>query len=124
MSIDLSTRIGNVQLDTCFYNASGPRCTTKEELHQLGQSQSAAILTKSSTLELREGNPKPRYVENEWGSINSMGLPNKGYLYYTGLIEEMATYNKPYFISVSGLSLDNNLKMLEYLNGLEGISGI
>lgn len=124
MSVDLSTRIGNVELKSCFYNASGPRCTTEEQLHRLGASQSAAILSKSTTLELREGNPKPRYVENDWGSINSMGLPNKGYLYYADLIPKMQVYDKPYFISVSGLSLNNNLTILNYLKNLEGISAI
>lgn len=51
---------------------------TTEDLEELKASQAGAYITKSSTLEKREGNPLPRYVDLELGSINSMGLPNLG----------------------------------------------
>ncbi|BDS09489.1 dihydroorotate oxidase [Aureispira anguillae] len=124
MSINLSTTVGAVSLNSCIYNASGPKCTTKEELENIGKSFSAAILTKSSTLELRTGNPSPRYFENELGSINSMGLPNQGYQFYADLATSMQQYNKPYFISVAGLSLENNLVMLKHLNQVDNIDAI
>lgn len=124
MSINLATTIGSIHLNSCIYNASGPKCTTKEDLENIGKSFSAAILTKSSTLELRQGNPKPRYYENELGSINSMGLPNQGYQFYAGLANEMQQYNKPYFVSVAGLSLENNLTMLKELNQVPNIDAI
>lgn len=55
---------------------------TTEDLEELKASQAGAYITKSSTLEKREGNPLPRYVDLELGSINSMGLPNLGFDYY------------------------------------------
>jgi dihydroorotate dehydrogenase (fumarate) len=124
MSINLSTTIGNIPLNSCIYNASGPKCTTKEELKNIGKSFSGAILTKSSTLELRDGNPSPRYFENDLGSINSMGLPNQGYQFYADLAKEMQQYKKPYFVSVAGLSLENNLTMLQHLSKVEAIDAI
>lgn len=124
MSINLNSTIGNIVLNSCIYNASGPKCTTREDLNNIGKSFSGAILTKSSTLKLREGNPSPRYFENELGSINSMGLPNKGYQFYASLAEEIQQYNKPYFISVAGLSLENNITMLQFLNEINHIDGI
>jgi dihydroorotate dehydrogenase (fumarate) len=90
----------------------------------LGQSQSAAILSKSATLEERAGNPLPRYVETSWGSINSMGLPNKGYQFYQELAVSLQHYQKPYLLSVAGLSLENNLKILKALQGNSNIAGI
>lgn len=124
MQTKLSTTVAQIPLESCIYNASGPLCTTKEELNAIGKSKSGAILTKSATLALREGNPSPRYYENSLGSINSMGLPNKGYAYYAELAVTMQTHQKPYFVSVSGLSLENNLTMLKSLNEVEAINAI
>jgi dihydroorotate dehydrogenase (fumarate) len=42
-------------------NASGPLCTTFEELEKIAQSASDYIVMKSATLESREGNSFPRY---------------------------------------------------------------
>ena len=53
-------------------NASGPHCTTLEELEKIAMSDADYIVMKSCTLEPREGNPSPRYFAFEGGSINSM----------------------------------------------------
>ena len=76
--MDLSTTIAGVHFPTCLMNASGARCVTREDLEQLGESRAGAIVTKSMTPLERGGNPEPRYVSFEGGSINSMGLPNLG----------------------------------------------
>tara|TARA_Y100001970_G_scaffold284643_2_gene402427 strand:- start:1217 stop:2128 length:912 start_codon:yes stop_codon:yes gene_type:complete len=107
----LKTNIAGVDLQSCVYNASGVNCTTKDELLELSHSSSGAVVSKSCTLEYREGNPKPRYFENDTCSINSTGLANFGYKYY-GDIE----LEKPYFVSVCGLSEENNMTMLKYLD--------
>src|SRR5215207_10803656 len=38
----------------------------------------AAFVSKTVTVEPREGNPPPRLYEQAGGMINSIGLPNKG----------------------------------------------
>ena len=76
-------------------NAAGARCVTLEELEILGRSHSGAIVTKSMTPEYRAGNPEPRYMCFEGGSINSMGLPNLGYHAYAKLIPDLRRFNKP-----------------------------
>ena len=63
-------------------NASGPLCTTLEELEIIAASESDYVVMKSSTLEPRQGNEEPRYYSFPGGSINSMGLPNLGYEKY------------------------------------------
>ena len=63
---------------------------TTEDLEELKASQAGAYITKSSTLEKREGNPLPRYVDLELGSINSMGLPNLGFDYYLDYVLKSA----------------------------------
>jgi len=88
-------------------NASGALCVTREELVALGRSQSGAIVTKSMTVETRQGNPAPRYYGFPGGSINSMGLPNLGYLAYAELIPELKKFGKPVIASVAGLCEDD-----------------
>lgn len=112
-NINLSTQISGFKLDNLIFNASGPRCTTKEELDLLLQSSAGAIISKSATAQLREGNPSPRYIDVPLGSINSMGLPNLGIDFYLNYFEQhQEALTKPMFISVAGLSLEENLTIL------------
>lgn len=80
--MNLETTIWGVKLENPVFNASGPDCTTLEELEWLQKSSSSAIMMKSCSIEPREWNPEPRYFELELGSINSMWLPNLGYKKY------------------------------------------
>ncbi|MBI2675544.1 MAG: dihydroorotate oxidase [Candidatus Aenigmarchaeota archaeon] len=116
---DISASFAGLSLRKCIYNASGARSMTPEELAALGNSEAGAILTKSCTLLPREGNPEPRYQDLEWGSLNSMGLPNLGYEKYIELSPELKKYGKPVFASVSGLSLEDNMKIIEAMNASE-----
>jgi dihydroorotate dehydrogenase (fumarate) len=117
-----SCKLGELEINGCISNASGPRCTDLDELKEIDKSHSGLVLSKSATLEFREGNPKPRYRDNEWGSINSMGLPNNGIDYYLGLTSQI---EKPYFISVNGLTYEDTLEIIsKIMNRSEFIQGI
>ena len=96
----LQVQLGEIKIDCCIYNASGPRTGRKsstriisflipftyligsvEALVKVGSSRSGAILSKSSTLIPQSGNPFPRFVNkidlgagNCEGSINSEGI--------------------------------------------------
>lgn len=115
--MDLSTSIAGVRFPSCFMNASGARCVTREELEALGRSRAGAIVTKSMTLEPRTGNPEPRYFSFATGSINSMGLPNLGYRAYAELIPKLRAFGKPVIASVAGLCEDDFLRIAETING-------
>ncbi len=97
-------------------NASGALCVTREELESLGRSRSGAIVTKSMTVEPRQGNPEPRYIRIAGGSINSMGLPNLGYKAYAELIPQLKRFNKPVIASVAGLCEDDYVAIAETIN--------
>ena len=125
MSVNLSTKIAGIRLSNCMYNASGVNCITGDELHILGKSKFTAVIqTKSCTLNSREGNPLPRYYDNSICSINSSGLPNLGYKYYSSISEEMSVYNKPYIVSVSGLSPNDNIVIVDHLKENLDVNGI
>jgi dihydroorotate dehydrogenase (fumarate) len=105
--MDLSTTIAGVTFPSCFMNAAGALCVTREELEALGTSGAGAIVTKSMTVEARRGNPDPRYYGFPGGSINSMGLPNLGYRAYAELIPHLKRFRKPVIASVAGLVEDD-----------------
>jgi dihydroorotate dehydrogenase (fumarate) len=128
----LNTKIKNIEFKTPFINASGCWCYTQDELVELNNSTycNDALISKSSTLKIRDGNPEPRYREFDTLSINSMGLPNYGINYYLDSLTNITDNNKKKFVSLSGLSLDENANMIntifEYLllnngeiNGIE-----
>ncbi len=95
-------------------NASGVHCMTIEDLQELEKSDAGAYITKSYTLEKREGNPSPRYVDLALGSINSMGLPNLGFNYYLDyVLEVQQNHDTPIFFSIAGMSPEENLEMLD-----------
>jgi dihydroorotate dehydrogenase (fumarate) len=114
--MDLSTTIAGVKFPSCFMNASGALCVTREELLALGRSRTGAIVTKSMTIEPREGNPSPRYYGFHGGSINSMGLPNLGYKAYAELIPELKRSGKPVIASVAGLCEDDFPTIAQVIN--------
>jgi dihydroorotate dehydrogenase (fumarate) len=95
------------------------------------------VLCKSATLEKRDGNPLPRYVElpNPGGgggtscptSINSEGLPNAGIDYYLApeLIQTVVgRHAKPYIVSISGLKLEDNLRMVRQAAATPDVAAI
>ena len=119
----LDTKIGNLNLSSCIYNASGVNCCEYSDLFDLDSSSSALVLSKSCTLESRIGNPIPRYYEdkNLTFSINSSGLPNMGYKKYIDISD---TIRKNYFISVSALTKKNNYIILDKINKNKDVDGI
>ncbi|MBI4401727.1 MAG: dihydroorotate oxidase [Nitrospirae bacterium] len=114
--MDLSTTIAGVRFPSCLMNAAGARCVTREELEALGRSHAGAIVTKSMTVEPRQGNPEPRYHGFPGGSINSMGLPNLGYRAYAQLIPELRKFKKPVMASIAGFSDEDFVTIAKAIN--------
>ncbi len=114
--IDISADISGIHFDSCIMNASGPLDATLEELTDIATSGAGGIVMKSCTVEIREGNPEPRYIDVEWGSINSMGLPNLGYKYYNGIAPKLKSYGKPLIASIAGANSQEYKKIVEAFN--------
>ncbi|HEY7294575.1 MAG TPA: dihydroorotate oxidase [Dehalococcoidia bacterium] len=110
---ELVAQIGGVRIAPLLMNASGPNCTTLVQLAALAQSAAGAIVTKSMTREPRAGNAEPRYRDLPFGSINSMGLPNLGYLEYCRLLPGLRELGKPVVASIAGFSLDDYVTIVQ-----------
>jgi dihydroorotate dehydrogenase (fumarate) len=122
----LSGFVGDVKLNFCIYNASGVHCTSEQELQELINSDAGGLVSKSSTLESRIGNPCPRYFSDSKNkiSINSTGLANHGYEYYLNLNNKLNVSSKPYFISIATLT-ENELEiMINKINNTPNIAGV
>lgn len=126
--MSLETTFANHIFANPLMNASGVHCMTTHELDELAHSEAGAFITKSCTINERKGNPEPRYFDVPLGSINSMGLPNLGFSYY---LEYALAYekvqenqNQPLFFSIAGMSVQENLEMLEKIekSGFNGIT--
>jgi dihydroorotate dehydrogenase (fumarate) len=134
---DLATSVGGISLGTCVYNASGPRTGSSAALAKIAASSAGAVLTKSATLQPQSGNPQPRtwHSSDDKASMNSEGLPNSGIDYYidSTTINEtlegcLGGQTKPYLVSISGKSLQDNLEMLDRIakkiKGGDPIAGV
>ena len=104
----LRTQIAGFSFDNCLMNAAGVACMTVEELEEVRQSAAGSFVTKTATLEAREGNPEPRYRDVPLGSINSMGLPNQGIDYYLDYLLSLqeSQPERTFFLSLVGMSPD------------------
>lgn len=113
--VSTATQIGTFSFDNCFMNAAGVYCMTREELAAIDATIAGSFVTKTGTLTERPGNPEPRYADTSLGSINSMGLPNKGFQYYLNYVTELqhVPNSKPHFLSLVGMSEDETHTMLE-----------
>ena len=76
--MNLKTRIGKTTFNNPIWVASGTFGNGKEFAEFLKLKDIGAIVTKTVTLEKREGNPAPRIVETPAGMLNSIGLENPG----------------------------------------------
>ncbi|MCI1985693.1 MAG: dihydroorotate oxidase [Lactobacillus sp.] len=105
----LATQIGDFHFNNVLMNASGVHCMTAAELDELAASPAGTLVTKSGTPQARLGNPEPRYQALELGSINSMGLPNKGIDYYLDYALDFQSKHpdQPIFMSVAGMGPDD-----------------
>jgi dihydroorotate dehydrogenase (NAD+) catalytic subunit len=73
----------------------------------------AAFVSKTVTLEPRQGNPPPRLWELPGGLINSIGLPNKGLAgYLRHDLPELATLPVPLIVNVMGSSRDQVAELI------------
>jgi len=114
--VSLETTVADIPLSTCIYDASGPRTGTSEALSKIASSQSGAVLAKSATMLKQSGNPLPRTWQSSEASLNSEGLPNNGIEYYLSaqtIEDTIGQSGKPYMVSISGKTLNDNVAMIE-----------
>ncbi|PIV39689.1 MAG: dihydroorotate dehydrogenase [Candidatus Omnitrophica bacterium CG02_land_8_20_14_3_00__42_8] len=121
----LKVKIGKIKLKNPVMAASGTFGYAKEfeELVHLGEI--GAIITKTITLNPRQGNFMPRICETSAGMLNAIGLQNEG---IDDFIKEKMPYlskiGSPIIVSMSGNNIDEFFILARRLDKVKNISGI
>ncbi|MFD1465209.1 dihydroorotate oxidase [Lapidilactobacillus mulanensis] len=97
-------------------NAAGVHCESISELRELQQSAAGTLITKTATLQPRQGNQSPRYADLPFGSLNAMGLPNFGLDYYLDFVSTQPANGRQLFLSVTGFSTAETLELLHKIS--------
>ncbi|MFQ5951867.1 MAG: dihydroorotate dehydrogenase [Candidatus Omnitrophota bacterium] len=116
--MDLSVKIGGVTFKNPIWVASGTFGYGEEYKDFLNLNEVGAIITKTVTLEAREGNLPPRVAETPSGLLNSIGLENKGILHFKEEIyPPLKKLKTKVVVSIAGLKENEFLKCAEELTG-------
>lgn len=123
--VDLSVRLGKLQLKNPVMTASGTFGYGTEYSDFIDISRIGGIIVKGTTLRERQGNPYPRMAETPSGMLNAVGLQNKGVDYFIQHIyPEIQNVNTSIFVNVSGSTIEDYVTAAEMINELEHIPGI
>lgn len=102
MGINLKVKIGKLQLKNPVMTASGTFGYAEEFKDFIDLRKLGAIVTKTITMNPRQGNPPPRTCETPAGMLNSIGLENPG---LEGFIKEKLSFLKklgiPIIVSIA-----------------------
>jgi dihydroorotate dehydrogenase (NAD+) catalytic subunit len=85
----------------------------------------AAFVSKTVTVEPRQGNPPPRLWELPGGMINSIGLPNKGLEGYLAHdLPELAALPVPLIVNVMGFTREQVATLVEAFGDRDEVAGL
>ncbi len=111
-----SFSIGGVQFPNRVLVASGTfgygdECSSLVDVNKLG-----AIITKSLSMNPREGNPPTRIVETPSGMLNSIGLANIGVeRFITEKLPFLETIQCPVIVNIAASTVDEYCAVLDVL---------
>ena len=116
---DLSINIGHTTFKNPIFVASGTFGYGTENPELVDVSSLGAIVTKSITLNPREGNPPPRIVETPSGMINSIGLANIGVnKYISEMLPIYEEIGSPIIMNIAGSSMEEYIKVMQQVEAV------
>ena len=92
--VDLSINLCGITIKNPVMPASGTYDWHPNDGNPLDPEELGAIVTKSITIDVREGNPPPRICEVPQALLNSIGIPSAG----------LAAYREKYLVPMRGLN--------------------
>ena len=117
--------IGKVKLKGAVLVASGTFGYGSELKDLLDYNKLGGIITKTVTLEPREGNPLPRVAECASGLLNTIGLQNIGIeKFITEKLPELKKLRVPVIVSVAGKSATDYVEVVSRLKRISWLSAI
>ncbi len=124
--MNLEVKLGSLRLQNPVLVASGTFGTTDEYSPYVDYEMLGGIITKSITLNPREGNPSPRIWEVKCGMLNAIGLENKG---LDDFVENVIPYfekfkNVRLIVSIAGNDVGEYKKIASLLNCEERVDAL
>lgn len=120
-----AVQIAGINLRHPILSAAGPLGFGRELQSVIDPRTFAGFVTKSVTVEAREGNPRPQIVRTEAGWLNSVGLTNPGLaMFLTRELPFLRTLGIPIIVSIAGESVQEFETLTEWLSGERDIAGL
>lgn len=119
IDLDLSVRIGQLELGNPVITASGTFASGREFSDFVDLSRLGAIVTKGVSAEPWPGNASPRIAETASGMLNSIGLQNPGVEAFVARDLSWLAENAPstpVIANVSGHSVEDYVRVVERLD--------
>jgi len=122
--VDLTIDFAGLKLKSSVFTASGT-CGYADELDDfMDIGRLGGFITKSITIEKRDGNPVPRIVETNAGMLNAIGLANVGVeKFIAEKLPLLKNYKTPFFVNIAGKAIDEYIAVAEKLAEFEQIAG-
>jgi dihydroorotate dehydrogenase (NAD+) catalytic subunit len=122
---DLKTNIAGIKMKNPVMVASGTFGYGEEASKFVDLDKLGAIVTKTITLEPREGNPPPRIVETASGMLNAIGLQNKGVKdFIDNRLPFLSKFKTPVIANIAGESAKEYAELARLLNKQPLVKGI
>ena len=123
--VDLSVKIGELQLKNPVLTASGTFGYGEEFSDFVDLNKLGGFIVKGTTLNHREGNPYPRMVETPSGMLNAVGLQNKGVDYFIEHIyPRIKDVDSRVIVNVSGAQIPDYVAVCEHLAPLDKVAAV
>ncbi len=123
--INLSINIAGIKMKNPVMVASGTFGYGEEYSDFFNLNELGAIVTKSITLQPRQGNRPPRIVETPSGMLNAIGLQNVGLdTFISEKMPFLRSIGIPIIVSISGEDGSEYIGIAERLSQVSDISGL
>ena len=120
---DLSVDLGFIKLKNPVIAASGTFGYGLEFAPFMDLNKLGGFVVKGLYFSPQEGNPPPRIAETPSGMINAIGLQGVGVKNFADeILPELKKYDTSVFINVCGEDEEEYARVVDFLNGLEGIA--
>lgn len=122
MNPDISVKIGKAKFSNPVLVASGTFGYGEEYGSIIDLNKLGGIITKSITLNPREGHPPPRTCETPSGMLNAIGLANVGVeRFIKDKLPFLRKLKTKVIVNVAGSSVEEYAEVVKKLEGKKGI---
>ncbi len=123
--VDLSVKLGRLQLDNPIMVASGTFGYAREMAGFVDLTRLGAVLPKTITFNPRPGNAPWRTVETSAGLLNAIGLDNDGVDYFLKKHwPYLRSIGTKVIVSIAGKSKEDFISLADRMNEAEGVAAL